>query len=71
MNFRFANLILVFSFVFAFSGCNLVEAFFKAGVWFTILGILVVIALLYLIFGMMGKKPEKNSNIIYGKREMP
>lgn len=41
-----------------FPGCELIEGVFRAGIWFALIAILIIVALVYLLFSK-AIKPEK------------
>ncbi|MEX2573815.1 MAG: hypothetical protein WD317_05935 [Balneolaceae bacterium] len=63
MNFRQFSLILLFFFLMTFPGCSLIEGVFRLGIWFTILGFLLIITLLVLILRSVSYKPSGRSRI--------
>ncbi|MDQ2718916.1 MAG: phosphatidate cytidylyltransferase [Bacteroidota bacterium] len=52
-NLNFALLAIM---VFMFSSCQAVGEVFKAGVWFGIIGIIVVVAIIFWLINKAGKK---------------
>lgn len=63
MNHRLTSIVLLFFFLAALPGCSLVEGVFRLGIWFTILGFILVIVLLVLIFRTVSYKPENKTEI--------
>lgn len=59
MPFRLSNLLLLVLFFSTLSGCDLVEGIFKAGIWFTILFLVIIIVLIVLIFNSVGYQADK------------
>jgi heme/copper-type cytochrome/quinol oxidase subunit 4 len=54
----FANMlnrtIILFMFLFMFSGCQVVGDIFKAGVWFGVIGVIVVVAVIIWLISKAG-----------------
>lgn len=69
MKLRFFNLTAIFFFLVTFTGCNLVEGIFRAGAWVTILGIIIIAALIYALLSSVSLQPVKSDNVIRSKSD--
>ncbi|MEX0719332.1 MAG: hypothetical protein WD059_01610 [Balneolaceae bacterium] len=68
MNIKPIKLLFLVPFLLMFSSCDLVEDVFKAGMWFTILAIVIIAAIIYALLTAVGYKTKKGSTVMQAEK---